>query len=270
MADVSTGSYNSSGFAAANGTNFLTGELGNYKTDDASLRQQATQQYADTYRIQQNSYETQLSSLIKAQATDADYLNQAYQKSINSMMAKLQKRGLSIGGLPGSTVDALDKFRNDVETLRANIYGQQQAAIQANKNVHANSYEANILQRMNEWRGNNLDKQTKLLQNIAELQSSSMEAYANFLLANQKSSGGGGGGGRSYSSYKKSGSGSSGKSTSKSVTNINKNKLAGNYFTVKNPSNKLTTKKAVTNTAKKIVTKPVVSGSSRISSIAHK
>lgn len=202
MADkTSMSSYNKTGYAGASGVSQLNAELKNYATDDASLRKQAEAQYADTYAKEQESLKTQLSALISAQANDSDLLNKQYEQSVSSMLSKLEKRGLNVGGLPQAQTDALSRFHNEVMEQRQTVYGVQQKAIKDTYGVLKNNYEANITRRMHDNRNHNLKMANELLTNIAELQSNSYQAYIDYLLAKKARSrrSSGGGSRRSYS-----------------------------------------------------------------------
>ena len=214
MADkTSMASYNSSGFGQSSGVSDIKGQLPNYSTDDASLRSQAESQYADTYASQQQSYQTQISALIKSQTDDSELLNKQYEKSMSSMMAQLQKRGLAVGGLPNTQNAALDKFRNEVMTQRQNIYGTQQNAVKASQKAHADSYDANVRQRMYELKNYNLEMTNQLLTTIADLQNNSYQAYIDYLLAEKAKKRRSSSGSRSYSSPQPAASPAAGTST---------------------------------------------------------
>lgn len=202
MADkTSMSSYNKTGYAGASGVSQLNAELKNYATDDASLRKQAEAQYADTYAKEQESLKTQLSALISAQANDSDLLNKQYEQSVSSMLSKLEKRGLNVGGLPQAQTDALSRFHNEVMEQRQTVYGVQQKAIKDTYGVLKNNYEANITRRMHDNRNHNLKMANELLTNIAELQSNSYQAYIDYLLTKKaRSRRSSGGSRRSYSS----------------------------------------------------------------------
>ena len=197
MADkTSMATYNKTGFAASSGVTELKGQLPNFPTGDAAVRQQAEAQYADTYATEQDSLKTQLSALITAQNNDSELLNKQYEKSITTMMAQLEKRGLNVGGLPQAQTDALERFHNEVMTQRQKVYDVQRAGVQANLDTLRGNYELNVTRRMNDIRNRNLESVNSLLTTIAQLQSGSYQAYIDYLLS-KRSRGGGGGGSRS-------------------------------------------------------------------------
>ena len=201
MADnTSMGSYNKTGYAGASGVSQLKAELKNYATDDASLRKQAEVQYADTYAKEQESLKTQLSALISAQANDSDLLNKQYEQSVSTILSKLEKRGLNVGGLPQAQNDALSRFHNEVMEQRQTVYSVQQKAIKDTYGVLKSNYEANITRRMHDNRNHNLKMANELLANIAELQGNSYQAYIDYLLAKKARSRRSSGSRRSYSS----------------------------------------------------------------------
>lgn len=185
--------YNKTGFAKSSGVTEVKAELQNYKTDDASLRQQAVEQYAPTYEAEKQSLKTQMSALINAETNDSELLNKQYEKSISTMMAQLQKRGLDIGGLPKAQTDALERFRNEVKEQRGAIYGVQRQGVQNNYDTLKKNYNANVTRRMYDIKAHNLQMTTKLLETVADLQSNSYQAYIDYLLAKKSRSGGGGG-----------------------------------------------------------------------------
>ena len=220
MADISMDSYNASGFGQTSGVQELQGQVANYPTNDSALRQQAVDQYADTYAAEQKGFQTQISALIKSQADDSALLNKQYEKSVSSMMAQLQKRGMAIGGLPSSQTDALNRFRNEVMTERQNIYGTQKRGVEALQRLHTQGYEDNIRRRMTDNRNYNLEVTNNLLANIAELQSNSYQAYVDWLNAKEESRSGGSSGGRRYS-YGSGGSGTTAVAPTTTRTSLN-------------------------------------------------
>lgn len=223
MADkASYESYQKSGFDDAAGTAGLQEQVGKIPTSDDALREQAVEQYADTYKTLDQSYAKQITNLIASQATDEKLLNEQYNNSISSMMAQLQKRGLHVtGSLPQAQTAALNKHRNDVMTMRQNIYRLQRDVPEKQKQQLATDYEKAISQRVAANRATNVPTLTELLTQISSLQSSSFEAYIDHILAKKAKSSSGGGYRRSYSS------GSSNASTASSGY-VNPNTLSGN------------------------------------------
>lgn len=192
MADkIAMTDYQESAFSEASGVQPLQQQVEQFKTDDASLRAEAEAQYNPTFEAEQKSVNDQLTALIKSQTDDSDLLNKQYQQSVNTMMAKLAERGIDTGALPGATVNALDKFHNDVMNQRQAVYSTQQKGLENVRSTLESNYELNIESRMATNRQNNLAGLTDLLTQIAKLQSASYQDYVQFLLANQ--SGGGGG-----------------------------------------------------------------------------
>ena len=189
MADKTTmTAYNKTGFASASGVSGLKAEVSNLKTDDASLRQQAVDQYADTFKAEQQSLQSQLSALITAQNNDSELLNKQYEKSISTMMSQIKKRGLDVGGLPRAQTDALEKFHNEVMTQRHRLYDVQRSGVQAQVDTLEKNYDANITRRTYDIKNRNLKAVNSLLVTMAELQSGSYQDYINYLLAKQNKS----------------------------------------------------------------------------------
>lgn len=204
--------YNNSGYGASNGTAPMKEELSKLPTTDEALRQQAVDQYADTYKILDESYSRQLSSLIVAQANDEKLLNEQYNNSVSSMMAKLQKRGLHVtAALPEAQTAALNKHRNETMAFRGNIYAVQRSLPEARQKLLHTGYEQAIAQRIAANRAAYIPFATDLLKQISELQYSSYKDFTDYLLMKKARSGGGGGGSRrSGGSSSKSSSSSSG------------------------------------------------------------
>lgn len=212
--------YSPTGFNEASGAQPLQNQANQIKTDDASLRQQAVEQYQPTFEIEQRSLKNQLSALIKSQTDDSDLMNKQYEQSVNTMMSKLAKRGLNVGATPDATTAALDKFRNEVMTQRQAAYNAQQKAVQRVQDTHQANYELNIQGRMAANRSNALASLNDLLTQIAQLQASSFENYTKYILAKKKHSGGGG--------RRRYGGSSSGAATTETGTGIGA--LAASYF----------------------------------------
>lgn len=231
MADeISMASYQKSGFGESSGVAPLQEQVSKLSTDKAAIRQQAVERYQPTFEAEKASLNNQLTALIKSQTDDSELLNKQYQQSVNTMLGKLSKRGLSVGGLPDTTTAALDKFRNEVLSERQAVYGQQQTAIQNVQNTLEGNYELNVQARMADIEQSNLSSLTSLLENIAKLQASSYEDYIKYLLAKKKSSGGGGGGRR----RRYGGGGSSASATSQPAAGDDVS-----YFMVTAPSPKI-------------------------------
>lgn len=205
MADATTfAEYQKSGFNEASGVAGLQEQASKIPTSDDALRQQAVDQYADTLNRLDQSYSKQITNLITSQANDEKLLNEQYNNSITSMMAKLQKRGLHVtASLPQAQTAALDKHRNDVMTMRQNIYRLQREVPEKKKELLTTDYEKAISQRVAANRATNVPTLTELLGKISELQNSSYSAYIDYLLANKARSSSGGGSRRSYSSSSK-------------------------------------------------------------------
>ena len=206
MADISYSGYEQSGFNESSGTADLLAEKAKIPTTDAELKSQAESQYKDTLDILDSSLTRQITSMITSQATDEKLLTEAYNKSVGSMAAKLQKRGLLNGALPAAQTDALNKHMNEVKEVRAAIYKNQLELPKAHKDLLVTNYDKAIAQRIAANRKTNLPTVSELLQKVYELQSSSFSDYVNYLLNSSKKSSGGG---RSYrrSSGSSSGSG---------------------------------------------------------------
>lgn len=174
--------FNDSGYKQASFVADIQQQANQIKVDDASLRQQAEAQYKPTYEAEQRSLQTQLSALIKAQTDDSDLLNKQYEQSVNTMMAKLAKRGINTGATPDATTAALDKFRNEVMTQRQAAYQTQREGIQRLSDTHAANYELNVQARMATNRSTALSSLNDLMALIAKLQSGSFQDYSNYLL----------------------------------------------------------------------------------------
>lgn len=212
MADATTfAEYQKSGFNEASGVAGLQEQVSKIPTSDDALRQQAVDQYADTLKRLDQSYSKQITNLIASQANDEKLLNEQYNNSITSMMAKLQKRGLHVtASLPQAQTAALNKHRNDVMTMRQNIYRLQREVPEKKKELLTTDYEKAISQRVAANRATNVPTLTELLGQISELQNSSYGAYIDYLLAlkAQSSRSSSGGRRRSYSSGSKNSSSS--------------------------------------------------------------
>lgn len=201
MADNTTfAKYQKSGFNEASGVSGLKEQASQIPVSESGLRQQAIDQYADTLNRLDESYSRQIAKLITAQATDEKLLNEQYNNSITSMMAKLQKRGLNMtASLPQAQTDALNKHKNDVTTMRQSIYQLQREVPEKKKGLLTTEYEKAINQRVAANRAVNVPTLTELLAQISELQNASYGAYIDYL--NAKKSGRGGGGYRKSGSY---------------------------------------------------------------------
>lgn len=195
MADISYSGYEQSGFNESSGTADLLAEKAKIPTTDAELKSQAESQYKDTLDILDSSLTRQITSMITSQATDEKLLTEAYNKSVSSMAAKLQKRGLLNGALPAAQTDALNKHMNEVKDVRAAIYKNQLELPKAHKDLLVTDYDKAIAERIAANRKTNLPTVSELLQKVYELQSSSFSDYASYLLNSSKKSSGGG---RSY------------------------------------------------------------------------
>lgn len=216
--EASEASWKGSGFGQTAGVKPLQTEANALNLTEDQLRQQAEDRYRPTYDAEKASLNNQLTMLIKSQTDDSELLNKQYQQSINTMMGKLSKRGLSTGSLPNTTTAALDKFRNEVMDQRQQVYNTQRQGIENIQRTHESNYELNVQARMNEIRWNNQASLTSLLENIAKLQVSSYNDYIDYLLAKKNQHRGGGGGyGRRRRSYGSRSSTASSQSSSGSV-----------------------------------------------------
>lgn len=79
MADSTAFSeYQKSGFNEASGVAGLQEQVSKIPTSDDALRQQAVDQYADTFNRLDQSFSKQIANLITAQANDEKLLNEQY------------------------------------------------------------------------------------------------------------------------------------------------------------------------------------------------
>ena len=224
MADTSMNAYSASGFGQSSGVADLQSYADTIKTDEASLRAKAEAQYRPTFELEQRSLTNQLSALIQAQTDDSDLLNQQYQQSINTMMDKLRKRGLAVGGMPQTTTAALQKFNNDVMDQRQAIYQTDRDAINAMTDTLNNNYEQNILSRMYDNQQSALASLNNILTQISQLQSSSYQDYVKWLTNEEKKQKASSGGGRRRTVRRRS------SSSKKTTTTSSTKSLASGYF----------------------------------------
>ena len=202
--------YQNSGFSDAADIDALQGQKNNIPTSDNDLRQQAIDQYADTYNALDSSFSQQLSALITSQANDEKLLNEQYNNSITAMMAKLQKRGLqTTTALPEAQTAALNKHRNEALAVRHSIYAVQRELPEKRQKLLKTNYDLEIQKRIAENRQTNLGMATDLLTSISEIQFSSFEDYINYIQAKKAKEAARR---SSYRSYGRSSGGSSGNS----------------------------------------------------------
>ena len=185
MADnTSMSSYQASGFGSASGVADMQSQLAKIPTSDAALREQAVNQYADTYKALDESFSRQLSAIITSQANDEKLLNEQYNNSMTAMMAKLQKRGLqTTAALPDAQTAALNKHRNETMAFRQSVYNLQKALPERRQKQLKTGYEQAIAQRIAANRETFVPMATDLLTSLSDLQFSSYEEYINYLLA---------------------------------------------------------------------------------------
>lgn len=245
MADNTTfAKYQASGYNEASGVADMQSQLSKIPTSDAALREQAVNQYADTYKTLDESFSRQLSSLITSQANDEKLLNEQYNNSISSMMAKLQKRGLQMTtALPEAQTAALNKHRNEAMAFRKSIYQVQRELPELKQKQLKTGYEQAIAQRVAANRATFVPMATDLLTSLSDLQFSSYEDYINYLLAKKAKAA------ARRRSYRSSSSSSSGSPGSNGY--VDTGDLSGNggtysaYFTPYTPERKQATQKAL-------------------------
>jgi len=190
---VNYDSYKESGHSTASGVAPLQDQASKIPTSDAALREQAVNQYADTYKTLDDSYSKQLSAIITSQANDEKLLTEQYNNSISSMMAQLQKRGLHVSTpLVGAQNAALNKHMNETKAVRTQLYSAQRSAPESNRATLRNDYEKAIAQRVAANRATYIPILSDVLASIAELQRASFTDYLDFILAKKSSSSGGG------------------------------------------------------------------------------
>ena len=183
--------YQKSGFSEASGVSGLQEQASKIPSSEDALRQQAIDQYADTYSKLDESYSKQIANLIASQATDEKLLQEQYNNSISSMMAKLQKRGLHTTiSLPEAQTAALNKHKNEAMAIRQSIYSLQREVPEKQKELLVADYDKAINQRVAANRATNIPTLSDLLSKISELQNSSYDAYINYLLAKKRGGGG--------------------------------------------------------------------------------
>lgn len=231
MADATAfETYQKSSFGEASGVADMQAQLSNIPASDAALREQAVEQYADTYKTLDESFSRQLSALITSQANDEKLLNEQYNNSITSMLAKLQKRGLQVtAALPEAQTAALNQHRNDVMAFRQNIYRIQRELPEQKQNQLKTGYEQAIAQRVAANRATFIPMATDLLTSLSNLQFSSYEDYINYLQAKKAKNNSR----RSGSSRRSGGSGNkAGNKSTNSYVNVGDLSGKGGTYTI--------------------------------------
>ena len=190
------------------GIDKLQQQLGNYSTDDATLRQQAEALYNPTYTtelealrqslaLQTQSYESQLAGLGTAYEQQRRRTNQAYNESAVDLNNALTKRGLGRSSLVSTQGAYLENQRNqalsdvdanemaDIKAIRDRIALLNEQTAQSEKTLSQN-YAQQIEARISELRQQNQTAMTNLQLQIATLQMQGYQAYQQQLLAERE------------------------------------------------------------------------------------
>ena len=173
--------FQNSGFYSSANIPALQEQLAKYSVDDSKLRQQAEAQYAPAYNMQKTNLQNQLNQINAARDRDVKKINTQYDKSLNSVMAQLNDRGLGRSSLVSTRGVETENARNAAVADASLNYLQKQSDINANIQQADAEFAQNVENRAVEMRDKNQSQYITLLSQIAQLQQSGYSAYASYL-----------------------------------------------------------------------------------------
>ncbi len=200
--------YQNSGYYQNLGIDKLQQQLAGYPVDDATLQQQAQNQYKPTYdaemqaiqqqlALQTQGYGSQIAGMNTAYEQQKRKTNQAYDESAVNLNNALTKRGLGRSSLISTQGAYLENQRN---MALGDIDANQTAAINAinekialltdqaaqREQTLAGNYARQLENRVNELREQNRTASISLQLQIAALQQQGYEAYQKWLIDQRK------------------------------------------------------------------------------------
>lgn len=182
MALPSMSKFKKTGFYTSSNIASLQQQLANYKKSDADVRKQAESYYAPQHNMQQQAYKNQLEELSVSREIDVDKANGQYDKSLNSIMAGLNSRGMGRSSLVSTRGVENENARNSAISEVSRNYLQQENQINANMQQAQAEYAQNVENKAVEIQQENQANYINLMAQIAQLQQSGYSAYVNYLL----------------------------------------------------------------------------------------
>jgi len=177
--------YQNTGFYSTANINQLQNQLAQYATDFATNRQRAESYYSPTYEAEKQNYQNQLAELGTNQQIDAKKINTQYDKSMNQLMANLNKQGFGRSSLVSTRGVEVENARNGALSDSSLQYLRQANDINANIQTLTAKYAQDVESKAAEMQRENQASRINLLAQIAQLQQNGYNAYANYLANKQ-------------------------------------------------------------------------------------
>ena len=174
--------YKNSGFYQSTGIPALQEQLARYNVTQEQARQQAQAQLAPTYNMQKTQFQNQMAQLGAARDRDVQKINSQYDKSLNSVMAGLNKRNMGRSSLVSTKGVENENARNSAISETSFGYLQQENEINANMQQAEAQYAQSLENRAVEIANQNQAQYIELLAQIAQLQQGGYSAYMNYQL----------------------------------------------------------------------------------------
>lgn len=174
--------FKKSGFYKSANISALQEQLANYNQNDADVRKQAESFYAPQYNNQQQAFKNQLAELGSSRDRDVQKLNTQYDKSLNSIMAGLNSRGMGRSSMVSTRGVENENARNSAIADTSFGYLQQENQINANIQQSQAEYAQNVENKAVEIKRENQSNYINLMTQIAQLQQGGYSAYVNYLL----------------------------------------------------------------------------------------
>ena len=182
MALPSMSKYKKTGFYESADISALQEQLANYEVSDTDARAQAESYFSPQYNVQQQAFKNQLSELGASRDLDVKKANDQYDKSLNSIMASLNSRGMGRSSLVSTRGVENENARNAAVSDVSLGYLQKENEINANIQQSQAEHAQNIENKAVEIQQENLSNRINLMAQIAQLQQSGYSAYVNYLL----------------------------------------------------------------------------------------
>ena len=181
---TSMAEFKKSGFYSSANIPALQEQLANNALSESEARTAATAQYKPTYDAQKTAFENQLAELGASRDRDVSKINTQYNKTLNGVMAGLNKQGMGRSSLVSTRGVETENARNAAISETSFNYLKQQNEINANMQQAEAAYAQNIETKATELKRERDAQQLQLQMQIAQLQQTGYSAYANYL--NQK------------------------------------------------------------------------------------
>lgn len=176
--------YMKSGFYNSANISALQELLAAYNQSDDQIRGDAEALYKPAFEQQKTALNNQLAELGTARDRDVQKLNSQYDRTLNSIMAGLNKQGMGRSSMVATRGVETENARNAAVSDVSYNYLQQQNQINSNLQQAEAEYAQNVENKAAEIKEKNRSQQIAMQAQISQLQQSGYSSYVNYIQNN--------------------------------------------------------------------------------------